>query len=414
MPVLINGEQQVVPGLVWRGMITALDCEIPLSLVSWNTIPYAKLATRNATGIPKYNPPPVVPDGFEAYDACLMADASYAISRGTTPPSIIQSIRQGDRWELVESTDQVLLYRFAWTGPSTYCVAIRGTADANDGLTDSTIPYGNLHTTTRWRNNKTTIETWKSKYPGSNFYCTAHSLGGALADLAVEWKLVSFAYAFNPAVDPANYYSGLNTLRIYQRLDWMYDWFGQYCDNVFVYTSPNITFWDMAIGNVPVLRLPQQVHFHLLDQALKDFSMVLKPSGSGRKRKQKRGGAWFIRREPDGYTIYENNVRHSTHRTMAEAARIAKDLKNAQVEAASHAGTPVHQIRHGRPATPPRPGNREYAQALLPRLSSIVSGYSHGHLDLSPGKGEESPPFSPTAPSPFHSRPPSRGQGKRR
>ncbi len=82
-------------------------------------------------------------------------------------------------------------------------ISFRGTQNRADLVTDAAIPFQLLKTTDRWKLTKIVLELLHQAFPDWSYYVTGHSLGGALATLAVdEFPWIIHAREYNPAFSP--------------------------------------------------------------------------------------------------------------------------------------------------------------------------------------------------------------------
>lgn len=105
-------------------------------------------------------------------------------------------------YSLIHETPTLKFYKDGRT--NTIVIAIRGTADGRDVAAWAPTVLGNLANTSRWKEDEAVIRDVQKRYPPSHFdyYAVGHSLGGALADLALKAGLVKEVLSYNPAVSP--------------------------------------------------------------------------------------------------------------------------------------------------------------------------------------------------------------------
>ena len=133
---------------------------------------------------------PMPPEG----DLQPLARASYQ----KTPPHQVGS------YTLVYETPTLKFYKSDVT--NTIIAAIRGTADARDVSAWAPVAMNTLDKTARWQEDNETFQKVQEQYPQSEFdyYAVGHSLGGAIADLALKNGYVKEALSFNAAVQRAD------------------------------------------------------------------------------------------------------------------------------------------------------------------------------------------------------------------
>lgn len=105
-------------------------------------------------------------------------------------------------YTLIHTTPTLKFYQDGKT--NTIVIAIRGTADLRDIRAWAPVALGTLEKSARWLVDEETIQSVQQRYPPSQFdyYAVGHSLGGALADLALKKGYVKQALSYNPAVAP--------------------------------------------------------------------------------------------------------------------------------------------------------------------------------------------------------------------
>lgn len=108
-------------------------------------------------------------------------------------------------------------------------IAIRGTVNAKDLLTDTSIPLSRLTSTERWERTAYFLTAvWNELGSAYSYYLTGHSLGGALVTQALlHYPWIKGAREYNPAVEP-NTPSDLSNKRVnvVNEKDALYKYFG--------------------------------------------------------------------------------------------------------------------------------------------------------------------------------------------
>lgn len=119
-----------------------------------------------------------------------LATASYK----KTPPHRVGS------YSLIYETPTLKFYKSDAT--NTIIAAIRGTADVRDVSAWLPVATNKLDQTERWKEDNQTFQQVQRQYPVSSYdyYAVGHSLGGAIADLALQHGYVKEALSFNAAV----------------------------------------------------------------------------------------------------------------------------------------------------------------------------------------------------------------------
>jgi len=130
-----------------------------------------------------------------------------------------------DNFELLESTPTLKLYRQG----NTYVVAVRGTdtSDPDDIVADLFIPVGKLKDSKRYKKDLETLNNWKAKYPGGEWYGIGHSLGGAVLDEFLLDGYLQEGLSYNPAIAYTNLDKEIKNKRIYKSEDPLYKLVGK-------------------------------------------------------------------------------------------------------------------------------------------------------------------------------------------
>jgi len=151
-------------------------------------------------------------------------------------------------WRFMEGTKTVQFY-----GKNRdIIVAIRGSYDLRDVVTDIKIAFQNLRNSERTREDFEEVEEFQSRYPKYRYYFTGHSLAGAIIDLMMDDGLGISAISFNPAVEK-NYYNSTNHRRIYNTEDPVYQLMGQYVPSAEVRPFKQQSgFLNKALSYVPI------------------------------------------------------------------------------------------------------------------------------------------------------------------
>jgi len=155
-----------------------------------------------------------------------------------------------DGWDVMDSTPTIIIYN---RGPA-MLVAVRGTADNRDILTDLTIAAQDMENQPRYKEDKQFLQQFQAMFPQSQYtyLFTGHSLGGAICDQLIRDGLGIQAITFNPAVQKSAYDSQTNK-RIYQADDPLYRMMGRYCRyNVEVRNNRNKSAIESALSAVPI------------------------------------------------------------------------------------------------------------------------------------------------------------------
>jgi hypothetical protein len=151
-----------------------------------------------------------------------MAKSSYAITSGLEPDSQIGPFK------LIEKTPTDLCY---YSG-DTFVIVVRGTnpSDPKDLKADALIAVNGLRSSSRFQNDLETLLSWKQRYHGT-WIGVGHSLGGAICDEFILMGLITEAFTFNPAVQPANFKANIPNYRVYSHGDPLYLLFGKHTDS---------------------------------------------------------------------------------------------------------------------------------------------------------------------------------------
>lgn len=162
--------------------------------------------------IQNFKPNPLMPDTQTLYE---MNKASYANST--------QDIKG---YKLVDGTPTLKIYNKG----NAMIVAVRGTADKRDILTDITIAAQDMQNMPRYKQDLAFLRQFQTQYPPNQYVylLTGHSLGGAICDQLMRDGVGEQAITFNPAVQK-NAYNSQNNKRIYQSEDPLYRMMGRYC-----------------------------------------------------------------------------------------------------------------------------------------------------------------------------------------
>jgi len=131
-----------------------------------------------------------------------------------------------DGFHLIFSTPTLKAYM----RDNTIVIAIRGTSDKRDVLTDSLIPLNLVYTSDRYKSDLETLKTLQAQYPPSEYeyYGVGHSLGGVILDEFVNQGFLRMGVSYNSAIQPKFLNKELNVHRIYQKGDILYKTMGQF------------------------------------------------------------------------------------------------------------------------------------------------------------------------------------------
>lgn len=152
-------------------------------------------------------------------------------------------------WLYLDGTPTLKIYQ----NGSGIVVAVRGTADQRDLLTDLTIAAQDMENQPRYTQDRDFLQQFQVKFPPSQYtyLLTGHSLGGAICDQLMKDGIGVQAITFNPAVQKA-FYDSQNNKRIYQADDPLYRMMGRYCKyNVEVRTNRQQGALEQALSYVP-------------------------------------------------------------------------------------------------------------------------------------------------------------------
>lgn len=129
-------------------------------------------------------------------------------------------------WQFISGTPTLRFYK----NGNTIVIAVRGTADQRDMITDLTIAAQDMDSQQRFIQDKMEILKFQQQYPTETYtyLLTGHSLGGAICDSLMAAGIGEQAITFNPAVQK-RFYDSQNNKRIYQEEDPLYRMMGKYC-----------------------------------------------------------------------------------------------------------------------------------------------------------------------------------------
>lgn len=152
-------------------------------------------------------------------------------------------------WQYISGTKTLQFYRKG----NDVIVVVRGSWDMRDVITDIKLAFQSLTSTSRFKEDLKTLQEFKSQYPSLTYYFTAHSLGGAIADVFLDMKLGESATSFNPAVEK-KYYDTTNHHRIYNMEDPVYKLMGQYVPTAEVreFKDTKSGLLNKALSYVPI------------------------------------------------------------------------------------------------------------------------------------------------------------------
>lgn len=154
-----------------------------------------------------------------------------------------------ENYVYVSGTPTIKIYNVG----SAMIVAVRGTADKQDLITDITIAAQLMQDQPRYIQDKQFLQQFATNYPTSQYtyLMTGHSLGGAVCDQLMRDGIGLQAICFNPAVQKA-FYDSQNNKRIYQADDPLYRMMGRYCKyNVEVRGNRQASGVEKALSFVP-------------------------------------------------------------------------------------------------------------------------------------------------------------------
>lgn len=187
--------------------------------------------------IQNFRPNPLMPDTKILYQ---MNKNAYANSDANIEPG----------WSYMAGTPTIKIYNKG----QAMVIAVRGTADNRDILTDLTIAAQDMQRQPRYTQDRDFIRQFQTQYPPSQYtyLLTGHSLGGAICDQLMRDGIGEQAITFNPAVQK-NSYDSQNNKRIYQSEDPLYRMMGRYCKyNVEVRQGRGKSAIETALSYVPV------------------------------------------------------------------------------------------------------------------------------------------------------------------
>jgi hypothetical protein len=176
-------------------------------------------------------------------------------------------------WTFMSGTPTIKIYNKA----NTMLIAVRGTADKRDILTDLTIAAQDMANQPRYTQDRDFIRQFQTNYPQGQYtyLLTGHSLGGAICDQLMRDGIGSQAITFNPAVQK-NAYNSQNNKRIYQAEDPLYRMMGRYCRyNVEVREGRGKSAIETALSYVPAAGVGYTaMQAHSLDNYVGGMSMI--------------------------------------------------------------------------------------------------------------------------------------------
>ena len=198
-------------------------------------------------------PSKLLPDSSVAQQ---FAEAAYTMS---PPPAIAD-------WLFLYQTPTLKFYKRG----SVILIAIRGTADARDALADANIPFNQLATTDRYKDDKQRIEMAHQEYPTDTFVAVGHSLGGAIADRLLEDGLITEIISFNGAIEPKNFQQpSPQHHRIYRESDPLYQLMGRQAQNVTLRPARQRSTFEKAIRVVPLGKAAAEAYHRFKSHSIK-------------------------------------------------------------------------------------------------------------------------------------------------
>jgi hypothetical protein len=143
-------------------------------------------------------------------DRALKAKLKRRIGSGDQPPEndlnkLSQAVYKGRNdipgYELLEAIPTIGIYK--QIASNTIVIAVRGSADTQDWITNAQLPFNNLVNTARYKTDKEFVMNAVQKYgPGNDVYITGHSLGGMVAEqLKRDFDQIKSGITFNPAFE---------------------------------------------------------------------------------------------------------------------------------------------------------------------------------------------------------------------
>jgi hypothetical protein len=176
-------------------------------------------------------------------------------------------------WSFMAGTPTIKIYNRG----NTMLVAVRGTADNRDILTDLTIAAQDMANQSRYTQDRDFIRQFQTQYPSGQYtyLLTGHSLGGAICDQLMRDGIGLQAITFNPAVQK-NAYNSQNNKRIYQAEDPLYRMMGRYCRyNVEVREGRKKSGVETALSFVPAAGVGYTaMQAHSLDNYVGGMRMI--------------------------------------------------------------------------------------------------------------------------------------------
>lgn len=162
-------------------------------------------------------------------------DRQYRLAKEAyraTRPSVLQD----SSLEYVAKTPTAVAYRDPRS--NVVHIGIRGTHSVEDLITDASLVFNQLSSTSRYRRDKAFVESMQRQFPDSKIELTGHSLGGAVVSaLQRELGDAVTSTSFNAAYQPMDFLDRSDrnsTTRVYARNDPLYSTFGAYAPNVVV------------------------------------------------------------------------------------------------------------------------------------------------------------------------------------
>ena len=164
----------------------------------------------------------------------------------------------------------------AYLKGNTIVVAIRGTADARDVRAWTPVVLSRLQYTARYAEDVRVLGVIQEKYPKDqySYYCVAHSLGGAIANLLIDQGYIISGIAYNPAVDLVRFRNDTRLTRIYNRDDLLYQTMGRFTKNPEVRNISRSVLGKLY-GYTPLGTLTQGIQAHALENFKGGFYFCL-------------------------------------------------------------------------------------------------------------------------------------------